>query len=282
MIWSLAIFGQIKTADLTVAGCDRFLYDVSVGMPSGNGEATRPVAGRDHLRRLRATLRRAIRNDVRLGLLTSNVADLADLPADNGTKYVMRALSLAELSDLLDSATGATKIAIDFIGRHGLRPAEARAMTWQNLNLDRGTLRVTAQIGTDGVFAKPKTTRATRTIRLHPGCVRTLADWHSEQADNRRAAGHCWTEADLVVTSGWGTALNRNNLNRSVRNLCRTAGIEPSVSPYELRHTAITHQCESGHHAWQVADWAGTSEKMIYLHYRHLLGDIVGMAPLDV
>lgn len=273
-------FGQIKTADLTVEQCDRFLYDVSVGLPGDDDEPTRPLAGRDHLRRLRATMRRAIRNDVRLGLLTTNVADLADLPADTGKRYEMRALSLNELSALLEAADGASQIAIDFIGRHGLRPAEARAMTWRNLNLDRGTLRVTSQIGTDGNFARPKTTRATRTIRLHPGCITTLIGWRSAQLEQRDAAGPCWTELDLVLASAWGTALDRNNLNRSVRHLCGRAGIEPSVSPYELRHTAITHQCESGHHAWQVADWAGTSEKMIYSHYRHLLSDLITLPPV--
>lgn len=194
-------FGQIRTADLTVEQCDRFLYDISIGLPGDDDEPTRPLAGRDHLRRLRATMRRAIRNDVRLGLLTTNVADLADLPADTGRRYEMRVLSLSELSALLGAAEGATKIAIDFIGRHGLRPAEARAMTWQNLNLDRATLRVTTQIGADGDFATPKTTRATRTIRLHPGCVATLHDWRSMQSEQRDAGGPCWTELDLVVTS---------------------------------------------------------------------------------
>ena len=78
-----------------------------------------------------------------------------------------------------------------------------------------------------------------------------------------------------------GTPLDRNNLNRSLRRLCTEVDIEPPVTPYELRHTAITHQCEADHHAWQIADWAGTSEKMIYLHYRHLLDEVVALPPVQ-
>jgi integrase len=49
------------------------------------------------------------------------------------------------------------------------------------------------------------------------------------------------------------------------------------MSAYELRHTAISLQAEAGHNAWQIADWAGTSERMITEVYRHQLGNI---APL--
>jgi hypothetical protein len=30
-----------------------------------------------------------------------------------------------------------------------------------------------------------------------------------------------------------------------------------------------------------VADWAGTSERMIYKHYRHKLREVVEVDPLD-
>jgi integrase len=54
------------------------------------------------------------------------------------------------------------------------------------------------------------------------------------------------------------------------------------LTPYELRHTAITHQVEAGHSASTVADWAGTSERMIYQHYRHQLREIVDLQPPEL
>jgi integrase len=273
-------FGRVRTADLTVEDLDRFLLDISLGLPDAEGQPTRPLAGRDHLRRLRASLRRAIRNDQRLGLVSTNVANLAELPADTGTSRSTRALSLGELGRLLDQADGAIGVLVDLIGRHGLRPAEARAMTWANVDLRRGVLRVTAQIGATNTFAPPKTTRATRTIRLHLAAAERLEAWRPRQADERQTARQAWTELDLVATTGMGTPIDRNNLNRSIRRLCGQTDIEPAVTPYELRHTAITHQCEAGHHAWQIADWAGTSEKMIYTYYRHLLHEIASLPPI--
>ena len=202
-------FGRVRTADLTVEDLDRFLLDISLGLPDAEGQPTRPLAGRDHLRRLRASLQRAIRNDQRLGLVSTNVANLAELPADTGTSRSTRALSLDELGRLLDEADGAIGVLVDLIGRHGLRPAEARAMTWTNVDLRRGVLWVTAQIGAANTSAPPKTTRATRTIRLHRASAGRLHAWRPLQADERKAARQAWTELDLVATTGMGTPVDR-------------------------------------------------------------------------
>jgi pimeloyl-ACP methyl ester carboxylesterase len=81
-------------------------------------------------------------------------------------------------------------------------------------------------------------------------------------------------QLDAVASAGYrGVALD-------MREACARAGID-AITPYELRHTAITHQIESGRSATQVADWAGTSERMIYKHYRHKLREIVEVDPLD-
>lgn len=39
----------------------------------------------------------------------------------------------------------------------------------------------------------------------------------------------------------------------------------PLVTPYELRHTASTHEADAGWSRFEIADWAGagTSEQMI-------------------
>jgi hypothetical protein len=43
----------------------------------------------------------------------------------------------------------------------------------------------------------------------------------------------------------------------------------------------LTHQVEARHPVSQIADWAGTSEKMIYQHYRHQLREVVDLRPPD-
>lgn len=87
----------------------------------------------------------------------------------------------------------------------------------------------------------------------------------------QRRARAIGLDQDLIVTTGRGTPINWNNYRRSLRELCLKAEILPPITPYELRHTAISHQADQGHSSWQIADWAGTSERMIGERYRHKL-----------
>lgn len=262
-------FGHQRLVSVTVLDIDRFLADVAIGATERSRREVKETVGRDHLRRLRGFLRLAIRNDIRRGMIDSNVADFANLPANHGRKDVKRAIPLEELAALLSASSGTTRTLIDMIGRHGLRPAEARAVMWDCIDFDGGTIRVKAQISATNELAKVKTERAHRVLPLHPELIAWLE--RLQALDE----GH-----GLVSSTESGRPVDRNNFNRSLRKLCRELEIG-IVRPYELRHTAITHQCERHYQAWQVADWAGTSEKMIYLHYRHLITELVDIAPVD-
>jgi integrase len=55
-----------------------------------------------------------------------------------------------------------------------------------------------------------------------------------------------------------------------------------SITPYDLRHTAITLQSKLAYSDWELADWAGTSERMINEVYRHRTDRIVRVRPLDL
>jgi site-specific recombinase XerC len=74
-----------------------------------------------------------------------------------------------------------------------------------------------------------------------------------------------------VCTTASGRPVGHRNVHRSLQQLCEEVGISPAVSHYELRHTAITHQAETSHTTRQIADWAGTSERMIAALGRDLI-----------
>ena len=84
-----------------------------------------------------------------------------------------------------------------------------------------------------------------------------------------------------MIATRFGTSVNQSNHRRSVRELAERIGLG-DLTPCELRHTAITHQVEAGHSASAVADSAGTSERMIYLHYRHRLREVVDLGPPEL
>ncbi len=268
------IIGNRRIIDLSVADVDRFLA------LAAQGQSGRPI-GRSSLRRIRSTLVAAIKNDMRLGIVHRNVADLSVMPGGLSEKAERRALSIDELNRLCQAATGATAILVDLTGRNGLRPSEARAMRWQFVDLENLTMTVRAQLSSKAEFVEPKTRKAYRTIRIDEVTADKLRRWREHQDVQRVAAGQYWQDLDLIAATSSGRPIQRHNFCRSVRVLCSRLGIDPPIAPYELRHTAISIQAEAGHAAFHIADWAGTSERMISGVYRHKLVDVVDLGPVN-
>ena len=271
--------GRRRLTALKVIDVDRFLANARDGLPRPSGGAGRPI-GRSALRRIRSTLIRAIKNDMRLGYAANNVAELSVMPGELAGPSQRRSLSHDELNRLCSAADGQTGILIDFIGRNGLRPSEARAMRWSNIDLKAMTMTINCQLNDNDQFAEAKTRKAYRTIAFDDVTAAKLRRWQPEQDAARENARMLWRDLDLVATTATGRPIQRNNLGRSIRQLCKRVGIDPPVTPYELRHTAISLQADVGHAAFLIADWAGTSERMISDVYRHRLGTVTRLGPV--
>lgn len=277
--WAAAIvldgLGALRLADLTVGQCDDFLRRASTG------QYGRRSIGLAHVRKLRQFLVAVLRNEVRVGNLGRNVAELAQVPAIEAAENQRRALTRPELRALLDKAQGSRLIIIDLSGRNGLRPAEARGLLWSDVDLRRCELSVTGQLDRRGNRTTPKTATAARTIQLDAATIGRLKAWRDEQAELRAKAGGSWHDLDIVASTSQGTPVDRHSLARSLRLLCRQVGIDPPVTPYELRHTAISMQADAGRSSWELSDWAGTSEAMINRIYRHRLRRVSSVTPVD-
>ncbi len=126
-----------------------------------------------------------------------------------------------------------------------------------------------------------KAQNAARTISLDEATITNLEAWREEQEAMQRIAGQRWQDLDMVVSTRTGTPVDRHALSRSMKSLSRKADLDPPVTAYELRHTAITHQADAGRSSWEIADWAGTSERMISSRYRHRLRRVSGLRPVD-
>ena len=275
--WMLQIIreglGPARVSSLSVTDCDQFLSSAAAGAERPGGERRSPV-GRDQIRRIRAMLIAAIRNDIRIGLATRNVAELSVLPADQAPKQERRSLTLAELQALCEAGHDAIGVLIDLIGRNGLRPAEARGLKWSDIDLEAMTLSVRRQVNRHGDFVEPKTKMATRTIRIDDETARRLNSWRPTQQKRINYAGALWQDFDLIISTSVGTPITRSNARRHLRRACEEADVRPAISLYELRHTAISLQADRGLSPWQIADWSGTSERMICDVYRHSLRDV--------
>jgi len=277
--WQLDVIaeglGGARLAKLTVADCDGFLDAAAQGI----GER-RPIS-RAHIARVRFVLINVLANELRVGHLTNNVAELSILPATTVQKKERRALTHDELAALLDAATGSRLVLIDLSARNGLRPAEARALRWVDVDLEVGQLTVSGQLDRQNRRTGPKTKKSARSLQLDETTVGRLLAWQAEHAEMRTAARNAWVDLDIVASTARGNPVDRHSFARSLRGLCDRCEIDPPISPYELRHTAITMQADAGHSSWEIADWAGTSEAMISEVYRHRLRRIASLGPAD-
>ena len=92
-----------------------------------------------------------------------------------------------------------------------------------------------------------------------------------------------WGDPDLqgTYTNTYenGTPLDSANIRRVVRRLAVQAGIEGSVTPYDLRHSMTTLAAEAGMSADALADLLGHKDtRMVWNHYRHRDGMVVATA----
>ena len=112
----------------------------------------------------------------------------------------------------------------------GLAPCELLALSWEDVDLDAGVLRVR---GT-------KTARSRRTVKLSRTALEALTSHLTRQLGEIDRAGDSWRENGLVFATEIGTPLNRHNLTqRSFRPLLAKAGL-PQIRFHDLRHTCAT------------------------------------------
>lgn len=284
----IAGLGRKRLSKVTVIDCDRFLSEVAVGTFG------RRTINRDGVRRTRSLLVGVLNNEVRLSNLLRNVAEYSVLPeaehfkqatsvnedGDEVPVEARRSLTFDELGRLWRVARMPLLVAVDLCGRNGLRPSEARALRWKVIDIDAGRLTINRQMSGSDRLTKPKTKRSRRTIAIDDQTCEVLLGWRAHQKAKQTRAGDRWSnDRGLVITTRYGTPINRRNLARMVEAACNDAGLLGMV-PYELRHTAITLQLEAGHETWRVADWAGTSERMIEEIYRHRLSRVSDLGPV--
>jgi integrase len=167
--------------------------------------------------------------------------------------------------------TLATTGPLALIVAKGLRKGEALALRWERVDLDTGTLKVTATISrVDGVLliSEPKTDRSRRTVPLSPAVVAMLRKHKTAQTADRLRAGNQWTDSGLVFTTELGTPVDPRNLLRVVEAAATAAGV-PGAGFHTLRHSAAVGWLEAGVHIKAVADLLGHSSISI-------TGDIYG------
>ncbi len=210
----------------------------------GGGEGLSLSTRRD----IHTTLKMALNQAVRWGMLTKNPVDLVEPPRAGPVaepEEEVRALTDEQARELF-AATTEDRWRNYYVAaiRTGLRPGEMLGLQWGDLELsgDPGSLRVRQTLGIrpgrakdgGGPYLKgPKSPASHRTLALHWEAVDALRAQDAMLA----AEGLSTAPKSLVFPNTRGEPMSRHNLRyRHLRPALTRAGL-PALSLHELRHT---------------------------------------------
>jgi len=160
----------------------------------------------------------------------------------------------------------------------GLRIEEARALTWDHVDLD-GDLATDPAVPPHVAvwrsvcaYGNTKTERSKRTLAM-PGFVAdALREHRTRQAAERLRAGAQWKENGLVFASTTGTARSAGNVRREFQGICEKAGLGKDWTPRELRHSFVSMLSADGVTTEDISHLVGhSSTRTTERVYRHEL-----------
>jgi integrase len=162
----------------------------------------------------------------------------------------------------------------------GLRPGELRALTWEHVDLDNGTIHVwrSARRGGD-----TKTPKSRRSLVLPKRAGEALKAHKKRQAAERLAAGQDWHDHNLVFCHADGHPYTRDALNWRFGQVTRRAGIG-HWHAHEGRHTAVSIMSSNGVPIQDITDTVGhKSTHVTETVYRHVIVPAIqgGAAVMD-
>jgi integrase len=217
------------------------------------------------VRRVHATLHRALRDARRWGYVTENVADFADPPKHRPLDRELTTWTAAELRRFLDSVRGDDLEALWVVlATTGLRRGEALGVRWGDIDLERGELAVRQTIvavNHEVRVSTPKTKRGRRVVALDAVTVAAL----------ERHRPELWSARDLAFVDGGGQVVHPSWVSKRFKALAAGAGLPP-IRLHDLRHTHATLALQAGIHPKIVSERLGHSTVSLTLDvYSHAL-----------
>jgi integrase len=197
-----------------------------------------------------------------------NAAELAERPKGNGKGRPSKSFTLEQAGKLLKAAKGSRLEAYVTLSLlTGIRTEEARALRWDHVDLEAGTVAVWRSVRAGGDV---KTEKSRRTLKLPQRAVEALRGQLERQEADRRKAGQLWQEHGLVFASTVGTALIANNVIRDFRKLTKKAGLGEDWTPREMRHTYVSLMSANGVAVEEIALLVGhqrtATTELVYRH----------------
>ncbi len=230
------------------------------------------------VRRNHALLHASLARAVKWGLLGTNPADRASPPSARPTP--MEAPAVDDVVRLVEAARakgdGLLATAIALAAVTGMRRGELCALRWADIDIERGSLRVSRSLTTRGDkrWEGDTKTHQHRDVALDAGTLGLLELRRSAQEDYAAQVG-TQLVANPYVLSGHadGSApFLPDTLGRNYWRLARAHGVRTRF--HDLRHFAATQAIAAGIDVRTVAGRLGHADPAITLRvYSHVLAE---------
>jgi len=266
----IGIIGAVPLRGLTAATVRSALKELAAT------RATRTVA------MAHAGLTRAIRHAEANDKVRRNVAMLVDTPAGQEGRP-SKSLTFGQAVALVEAARSHGLYAYVVLSLLvGVRTEEARALRWDHVDLDGGPdadppvpphVDVWRSVRVHG---DTKTRKSRRSLGLPKMAVEALGEQLQRQAAARQRAGDLWQDNGLVFTTALGTQLDAADVRRSLRAICRRAGLAEEWTPRELRHTFVSLLSDNGMAIEEISRLVGHSSSTVTeMVYRHQIRPVI-------
>ncbi len=224
-----------------------------------------------------AVLRRALGQAERWGLVFRNVARLVSPPRVQRSE--VRPLTPTEARVLLEAIKGDRLEALYSVALGlGLRQGEALGLTWSEVDLDAGELKISQtlqQFGGAFHLVEPKTAKSRRTMAIPKPLLAALRAHRMRQTEERLRLGEAWQDSwGLVFTTEAGEPLDATKVTRRFQAILEKAGL-PRQRFHDLRHAAATYMLSQGVPLRVAMEMLGHSQIAVTANtYSHVLPEL--------
>jgi integrase len=255
--------GGVRLSELSVGHCRNLMERLSDSLDAQT------------VRHVRSTLRRSLADALRNGLVSRNVAALAEPPRMSKPERTI--LTAVQVRRLIDGTRDDRLHALWTLAvTTGMREAEMLALTWDSVDLEAATVTVTATLHrVDGEWKTrdPKTEKSRRTIPLTPVAIDALRAHRIRQLEEQGKAG-VMGKAGLVFATSKGQPLHGSNLSKLLYANLDRLGL-PRVTVHDLRHSAATVLFAAGVPLPVISDILGHSTIRVTADlYRHRVPEL--------
>ena len=211
-------------------------------------EEARPLSAKT-VRNVHGVLHKALEQAVQVGYIRSNPASACKPP--RAAKAEIRPLDADQVSAFLKALQGHPHEYLYQVTMFtGLRQGEVLGLTWDCLDMERGTLLVKQQLrreqkkGGKYYFSLTKNNKI-RVLTLAPSVVRLFRLQKIRQNGMRAKAGELWQETNLIFTNEMGDRLSYRTVYDCFKRVMVKIGA-PSTRFHDLRHTYAVMAIQSG------------------------------------